>query len=47
VWIGVGNRTNVYARRFFFRGDRERIRILSAYNALRLVQELATGREPS
>jgi nicotinamide-nucleotide amidase len=42
VWIGVGNRAgNVYARRFLFRGDRERIRVMSAYTSLRMVQELA------
>ena len=46
VWIGVGNRDgNVYARRFLFRGDRERVRVMSAYTALRMVQELADGRE--
>ena len=46
VWIGVGNRAgNVYARRFLFRGDRERVRVMSAYTALRMVQELADGRE--
>jgi nicotinamide-nucleotide amidase len=46
VWIGVGNRSgNVYARRFLFRGDRERVRVMSAYTALHMVQELADGRE--
>ena len=46
VWIGVGNRAgNVYARRFLFRGDRERVRVMSAYTALRMVQELADSRE--
>lgn len=42
VWIGVGNRGGVvYAKRFLFRGDRERIRVMSTYTALRLIQELA------
>jgi len=46
VWIGVGNRAgNVYARRFLFRGDRERVRVMSAYTALRMVQELAATHE--
>jgi nicotinamide-nucleotide amidase len=46
VWIGVGNRDgNVYARRFHFRGDRERVRVMSAYTALRMIQELADSRE--
>ncbi|MDB4989611.1 MAG: Molybdopterin binding motif, CinA, partial [Myxococcaceae bacterium] len=46
VWIGVGNRSGtVYARRFLFRGDRERVRVMSAYTALSMVQELADGRE--
>ncbi|HEY6880212.1 MAG TPA: nicotinamide-nucleotide amidohydrolase family protein, partial [Polyangiales bacterium] len=44
VWIGVGDRTgNVYARKFSFRGDRQRIRVLSAYTALRLVREHVHG----
>jgi nicotinamide-nucleotide amidase len=48
VWIGVGNRDGaLFARRFLFRGGRERIRTLSAYTALRMVGELACGREPS
>lgn len=46
VWIGVGNRAGwLSARRFLFRGDRERIRTMSAYMALRMVDELAKGRE--
>lgn len=48
VWIGVGNRSGaLYSRRFSFRGDRERIRIFSAYNALRMLMELANGRDPT
>jgi nicotinamide-nucleotide amidase len=48
VWIGVGNQSGqLFARRFLFRGNRERIRIMSAYTALRLVEELALGREPT
>jgi nicotinamide-nucleotide amidase len=48
VWIGVGRREGpVLARRYLFRGDRERVRVISAYTALRLVQQLAEGRELS
>lgn len=44
VWIAVGRRDGVaYARRFLFRSDRERIRTMSSYTALRLVLELAKG----
>ncbi|HEX5657418.1 MAG TPA: competence/damage-inducible protein A [Polyangiales bacterium] len=40
VWIGVGDRSgNVYAKKFLFRGDRQRIRTMAAYTALRLVRE--------
>ncbi|MET0344302.1 MAG: competence/damage-inducible protein A [Polyangiales bacterium] len=47
VWIGVGNASGqLFARHFLFRGNRERIRIMSAYTALRLVKDLALGREP-
>jgi nicotinamide-nucleotide amidase len=47
VWIGVGSRGGaLYVRHFRLPGDRERIRTLSAYLALRMVQELASGREP-
>jgi nicotinamide-nucleotide amidase len=47
VWIGVGSRGGaLYVRHFKLPGDRERIRTLSAYMALRMVQELASGREP-
>ena len=47
VWIGVGRRDGpVLARRYLFRWDRERVRVMSAYTALRLVQQLAEGREP-
>jgi nicotinamide-nucleotide amidase len=48
VWIGIGSKDGqVFARRFLFRGDRERVRVLSAYTALRLISELAQGREPA
>ncbi len=48
VWVAVGRRdAPVFARRFLFRGDRERIRTISAYTALRFVRELAHGREPA
>jgi len=48
VWIGVGNRSGVvYAKRFLFRGDRERIRVMSTYTALRLIQELADDTDRS
>jgi nicotinamide-nucleotide amidase len=44
VWIGVGDRSgNVYAKKFLFRGDRQRIRVMSAYTALRLVREHVNG----
>jgi nicotinamide-nucleotide amidase len=44
VWIGVGDKSgNVYAKKFLFRGDRQRIRVMSAYTALRLVREHAAG----
>jgi nicotinamide-nucleotide amidase len=47
VWIGVGNKAGaLFARHFLFRGDRERIRTMSAYTALRMVSELANGRQP-
>jgi nicotinamide-nucleotide amidase len=43
VWIGVGDRSgNVYAKKFLFRGDRQRIRTMAAYTALRLVREHVT-----
>ena len=46
VWIGIGSRAGaVFAKRFLFRGDRERIRVMSTYTALRLVQELANDTE--
>jgi nicotinamide-nucleotide amidase len=42
VWIGVGLRGQpAQAQRYLFRGDRERVRIMSAYTALRLVKQLA------
>ncbi len=48
VWIAVGRRDGpIAARHFLFRGDRERIRTISAYSALRLVRELACGRDPA
>jgi nicotinamide-nucleotide amidase len=44
VWIGVGDRSgSVYAKKFLFRGDRQRIRTMSAYTALRLVREHVNG----
>lgn len=47
VWIAVADKGgNVFARHFRMWGDRERIRILSAYTALKMVQRLALGREP-
>ncbi len=45
VWIGVGDRHgNVSAKKFLFRGDRQRIRTMAAYTALRLVSEHVNGR---
>jgi len=47
VWLAVGSRGGArVARRFHLGGDRGRIRTLSAYFALRMVQRLAQGREP-
>ena len=44
VWIGIGTRGgSVFARHFNFFGERERVRTLSAYTALKLVQKLALG----
>lgn len=48
VWIAVGNRTGkLVAKHFLFRGNRERIRVMSAYVALRMMKELALGRDPA
>ena len=47
VWIAAGNKEGaLFARSFLFRGDRERIRTISAYTALRMVKDLANGRSP-
>lgn len=47
VWIGVGSRAGaLFVRHFMLPGDRERIRTLSAYLALRMVENLALGKEP-
>lgn len=47
VWIAAGNKHGaLFARHYQFRGGRERIRVMSAYMALRMVTELAHGREP-
>jgi nicotinamide-nucleotide amidase len=47
VWIAVGNRAGaMFARYFKFIGNREWVRTLSAYSALKLVQKLAVGQEP-
>ncbi len=47
VWLAVGSRGGArIARHFRLAGDRERIRTLAAYFALRMVQRLAQGREP-
>ncbi len=47
VWIAVASKEGaMFARHFRMRGDRDRIRSLSAYTALKLVQKLALGREP-
>jgi nicotinamide-nucleotide amidase len=47
VWISVGAKSGaLFTRHFRLWGDRERIRTLSAYTALRMVQKLALGREP-
>ncbi len=47
VWLAVGSRGGArIARHFRLGGDRGRIRTLSAYFALRMVQRLAQGREP-
>jgi len=48
VWIGIGNRSGqLVAKHFLFRGSRERIRVMSAYSALRMMKELALGRDPA
>jgi len=47
VWIGIASKAGMsFARHFRMWGDRERIRVLSAYTALKMVQKLALGREP-
>ncbi len=47
VWLAVGSREGArIARHFRLSGDRQRIRMLSAYFALRMVQRLAQGRKP-
>ncbi|MFT3927883.1 MAG: competence/damage-inducible protein A [Myxococcales bacterium] len=47
VWIAAAGKGGaVFARHFRMWGDRERIRTLSAYTALKMVQRLAVGREP-
>jgi nicotinamide-nucleotide amidase len=47
VWLAVGNAGGQrFARSFRLGGDRERIRTLSAYMALRAVMRLALGRQP-
>lgn len=47
VWIGVGSKAGTQVvRHFRLRGDRERIRLMSAYIALGMVRRLALGQEP-
>lgn len=47
VWLAVGSRGGErFARHFRLHGDRERVRTLSAYLALRMVTRLGQGREP-
>jgi nicotinamide-nucleotide amidase len=47
VWIAVASRAGaLFVRYFLLPGDRERIRTLSAYLALRMVEDLASGRTP-
>ena len=47
VWIAVASRSGgLFVRHFMLPGDRERIRTLSAYLALRMVEDLASGRTP-
>ncbi len=47
VWLAIGSRGGTrIARHFRLHGDRERIRTLSAYLALRMVMRLSQGREP-
>jgi nicotinamide-nucleotide amidase len=47
VWIAVASRSGaLFVRHFMLPGDRERIRTLAAYLALRMVEDLASGRAP-
>ena len=47
VWIAVASKEgSMLARHFRMWGGRDRIRTLSAYTALKMVQKLALGREP-